>query len=36
MGKAKGKSKSDDAPTIANRRARRDYEILDEPKQVWS
>ena len=30
MGKAKSQSKRDEAPTIANRRARRDYEILDE------
>jgi len=30
MGKGKGKGKGDAAPTIANRRARRDYEILDE------
>ena len=30
MGKPKGKSAGDGAPTIVNRRARRDYEILDE------
>ncbi len=30
MGKSKGNDKGDSAPTIANRRARRDYEILDE------